>query len=181
MGGVVCPLNLNYGLFTVGALDNIDYNPSSTTAQGSFHGTGISLFQFPSSSVDYAQSRPPITLPQGSERNIQLPESYTTVPAVSVKTTEIAVSKTMYTEAFSGKLQEALAQEDCWAQHALAAVDKEVRSNDVITWLGYHESMNRPPSMLPVISGLLPLFYEKPLHWQWSNMEWRSSERQRRT
>ena len=57
--GVVCPLNLNSGLFTVGALDNIDYNPSSTTAQGSFHGTGISLFQFPSSSVDGAQSRPP--------------------------------------------------------------------------------------------------------------------------
>ena len=86
--GVVCPLNLNYGLFTVGALDNIDYNPSSTTAQGSFHGTAISLFQFPSSSVDDAQSRPPITLPQASERNIHLPESYTTVPAVSVKTTE---------------------------------------------------------------------------------------------
>ena len=56
--GVVCPLNLNSGLFTVGALDNIDYNPSSTTAQGSFHGTGISLFQFPSSSVDGAQSSP---------------------------------------------------------------------------------------------------------------------------
>jgi len=79
---------LNCGLFTVGALDNIDYNPSSTTAQGSFHGTGISLFQFPSSSVAGAQSRPPITLPQGSERNIQLPESYTTVPAVGVKTAE---------------------------------------------------------------------------------------------
>jgi len=27
-----------------------------------------------------------------------------------------------------------MAHEDCWAQHALATVDKEVRSNDVITW-----------------------------------------------
>ena len=99
--GVVCPLNLNCGLFTVGALDNIDYNPSATTAQDSFHGTGISLFQFPSSSVDGTQSRPPITLPPGKpDRNIHLPESYTTVPAVSVKTTELTVSKTAYTEAF---------------------------------------------------------------------------------
>ena len=45
--GVVCPAKLRKGLFVVGALDNLDYNPSSTTAQDSFHGTGISVFQFP--------------------------------------------------------------------------------------------------------------------------------------
>ena len=45
--GVVCPLTLHKGLFTVATIDNIDHNPSSTTVQGSFHGTGISLFQFP--------------------------------------------------------------------------------------------------------------------------------------
>ena len=44
---LVCPANLRNGLVTVGALDNIDYNPSSTTAQCSFHGTGISIFQLP--------------------------------------------------------------------------------------------------------------------------------------
>ena len=149
-----CPLNLNCGLFTVGALDNIDYNLSSTTGQRSFHGTGISLFQFPSSSVDGTQSRSPITLPPGKpDRNIHLPESYTTVPAISVKTTELAVSKTAYTEAFSGNLQQAMA-------HALSTADKEVRITDVITWSSYHGSINRPPSFSPVISGLLPLFYE---------------------
>ena len=41
--GIVCPLQLRKGLFMVGALDNIDHNLSSTTAQGSFHGTGISI------------------------------------------------------------------------------------------------------------------------------------------
>ena len=45
--------------------------------------------------------------------------------------------------------------------HALSTVDKEVRITDVITWSSYHGSMNRPPSFSPVISGLLPLFYEK--------------------
>ena len=44
---VVCPSQLRKNLFTVGALDNVDHNLTSTTAQGSFHGTGISVFQFP--------------------------------------------------------------------------------------------------------------------------------------
>ena len=44
---IVCPSQLRKNLFTVGALDNIDHNLTSTTAQGSFHGTGISVFQFP--------------------------------------------------------------------------------------------------------------------------------------
>ncbi len=39
--------NLRGGLFTVGALDNCDHNPSSTTSHDSFHDTTISLFQFP--------------------------------------------------------------------------------------------------------------------------------------
>lgn len=46
--GVVAPTILRKGLFTVGALDNLDHDPSATTATTSFHGTGISIFQFPS-------------------------------------------------------------------------------------------------------------------------------------
>ena len=33
-------------IFTVSAIDNLDYNPSSSTAKDSFHGTGILIFQF---------------------------------------------------------------------------------------------------------------------------------------
>lgn len=40
--GVVVPPSMRRGIFTVGVVDNIDHNPSSTTASGSFHGTGIS-------------------------------------------------------------------------------------------------------------------------------------------
>ena len=39
--GLVCR-QMRPGIFTVGALDNLDHNPSSTTATDSFHGTGIS-------------------------------------------------------------------------------------------------------------------------------------------
>ncbi len=45
--GSVCPPTLNTGVFTTSAVDNIDHDPSATSAHGSFHGTGISLFQHP--------------------------------------------------------------------------------------------------------------------------------------
>ena len=42
---VVCPTSFKVNLFTCGAIDNIDKNSSSSTAQQSFHGTGISIIQ----------------------------------------------------------------------------------------------------------------------------------------
>ncbi|KAG0725677.1 hypothetical protein GWK47_038125 [Chionoecetes opilio] len=69
--GVVCPVQLRFQLFTVGALDNIDHNPSSTTATGSFHGTGISLFQFPTSSnMGQSQSEISLALLKNTPRTI---------------------------------------------------------------------------------------------------------------
>ena len=37
---VVCPPTLRSNVFTTAAVDNIDHNPSATTAKNSFHGTG---------------------------------------------------------------------------------------------------------------------------------------------
>ena len=39
--GAVCPQSLKNGIFTTSALDNISYDPTSTSAQMSFHGTSI--------------------------------------------------------------------------------------------------------------------------------------------
>ena len=44
---VVCPPKMRGDGFTTAAVDRIDHNPSSTTSNESFHGTGISLFQHP--------------------------------------------------------------------------------------------------------------------------------------
>ena len=55
----VTPACLRKGIFSVGALDNIDHNPSSTTSASSFHGTGISIFQFPTKEV-LGQEREPL-------------------------------------------------------------------------------------------------------------------------
>ena len=42
---IVCPPSLEQDIFTTAALDNLDQNYGSTTAEGSFHGTGVSLVQ----------------------------------------------------------------------------------------------------------------------------------------
>ncbi|CAC5413669.1 unnamed protein product [Mytilus coruscus] len=47
--GVVCPTVMRKGLFTTAVINNIDHNPTATTATTSFHGTSFSLFQHPSS------------------------------------------------------------------------------------------------------------------------------------
>ena len=42
---VVCPAKLRRGLFTTGAVDNVDHNPTSATARDAFHGISISIIQ----------------------------------------------------------------------------------------------------------------------------------------
>lgn len=89
--GAVVPSQLRHGVFAVGALDNIDHNPSSTTAKGSFHGTGVSLFQFPTSSkLGDKQNDIRLPLPD-SKKNHRLPDSYTTVSAVVLKVAKVSV------------------------------------------------------------------------------------------
>ncbi len=75
----------------MGALDNIDYiyNPSATTAQGSFHGTGISIFQLPSHNYS-GIVRDPIVIEGSPLRKFSLPDKYVNVPAVSCKTNQLS-------------------------------------------------------------------------------------------
>lgn len=80
---IVCPPKLRKGLFTLGAVDNIDHNPSSTTALGSFQGTGISLFQH-TTSDNVGQERDAVITEENQQhkRIRSLPSEYSTVPPV---------------------------------------------------------------------------------------------------
>jgi hypothetical protein len=57
-----------------GALDNFDHDPSSTLAQGSFHGTGMSISQFPTAS-DFGIEREQIVIDEVSAGKCSLSES----------------------------------------------------------------------------------------------------------
>lgn len=81
---VVCPSNLKLKLFTTSAVDNIDHNPSSTTATGSLHGTALSLFQHPTKE-NQGQERVPVQPPPDrptSHGIAPLPRQYAEVPPV---------------------------------------------------------------------------------------------------
>ena len=80
--GCVTPIGLRKGLFCVGGLDNLDHNPSSNTATSSFHGTAISIFQFPESENE-GEKKPVLTIPPPDNEKHHLPETYATVHPVA--------------------------------------------------------------------------------------------------
>lgn len=77
---VVCPPVLRKGLFTTSAVDNIDHNPTATTASTSFHGTSISMFQHPSSDNRGEVRASPKITDSRAKKVPELPESYTNIP-----------------------------------------------------------------------------------------------------
>lgn len=91
--GIVCLPQLRLALFTVGTVDNLDYNPTAT-ATGSFHhGTGISMFQSPTE-TNMGQPRDAIKLhAPGTKQCHSLPESFTTASAVALQENTTKVPK----------------------------------------------------------------------------------------
>ena len=98
---VVCSPKLKSSLFTTATVDNIDHNPSSTTAQDSFHGTAISLVQHSTDDESGTEREQPTiqSSAKSSKTVAALPSSFTEVAPASLKTDpvsspqSIAVSK----------------------------------------------------------------------------------------
>ena len=156
--GCVVPASLRKGLFTIGALDNLDHNPSSTTAASSFHGTGISLFQLPTAG-NHGEPRDPIRLPsQGSGHS--LPEEYAIVHPVELSTNS-SVIPARITKETGRSLNIEKGEEKRWMEETLVKLDKEhVVAGDKLTWAAFHSAkqVEKDP---PALTALLPLFYEK--------------------
>ena len=73
---------MKIGVFTTAAVDNIDHNPISKTAEESFHCTGISLFQHPTKS-NHGLEQFSLEAEVESDKLIELPEAYTNVKPIS--------------------------------------------------------------------------------------------------
>ena len=84
--GVACPPTLRKRLFTTSAMDNIDHNPTVTTASTSLHGTSISTYQNPSAdnkgdmckSLKIREGTKVMTVPELPEYFTNLPPTYFT-------------------------------------------------------------------------------------------------------
>ena len=78
-------------MITGGALDNIDQNSQSTTAEVNFHGTGVSLFQMFGLSGEEGQARGGFNIIiQDVKRSqlLKLPSSYKDVPPQTLRKTQ---------------------------------------------------------------------------------------------
>ena len=159
--GLVCPPILRKGLFTVGAMDNIDHNPSSTSAQGSFHGTGISVFQFPTSSkAGLCRDQLVFDKAHVEHKMHSLPDKYIMIPAVVCKSVELSVPEIK----ISGVPVdfEATKEENRWIEHAIQLMQKdELQKSDSISWAAYFASRQPETTDPAALISLLPLFNEK--------------------
>ena len=83
--GLVYPVDLKKNVFITASIDNLYHNPSSATAESSFHGTTTSVFQH----ADYHLSLPSFRVDannSGRRKQGKLPVSYTDFkPTVSEK------------------------------------------------------------------------------------------------
>ena len=138
--GVVCPLFLRKNLFTTAAVDNLDHNPSSTTAQGAIHGTGISLFQ--NRETDGIMRQIPSIQPDFPRKRIPtLPESYTTLTAVTAKQ-GVVIPPTQSTLTCDPELvNTAIEEEAKWQSNTRRLISEVVHSvEDPISWAAFHSS-----------------------------------------
>ena len=167
--------------FTKGTLhhiDNIDHNPSSTTAKDSFHGTGISLFQHPSASSPGINNDPVAMLERSStsssvpstQRIKELPLNYTKVTPVNASISKakipLPVADTIIPDekAFHRGLQHELS----WLQ----SVNDIVVNDKNVTDSHFHGQHTIPTSLIvqfpqePRYQPYCLCFQTKPNLWQ---------------
>ena len=165
MEQVVCPPTLRGKVFTTAAVDNIDHNPSATTAKDSFHGTGISLLQHPSVQDDGTDRSIASTVDHTSSKGVDnLPNYYTEVAPVDSSIKGSSIPDTSLTSIKSKNFEMYEEQEYKWLENTMKIVEDVSESatvSDRVSWAAYHASQQDseiPPTITP--TALLPLFQE---------------------
>ena len=158
--GVFCPPSLKKGIFTSAAIDNIDHNPSSTTAKEAFHGTSISVFQHPEEDIESEI----FVLERGIEEmdvKLQLPEYYTAV--VSTKTEDAEYPSQSVNPERIGNVEGAHRVANQWLQkvEGIDDANAQIDVKERLSWSGYHSQIAGNRIIRPnCTSTLLPLLEE---------------------
>ena len=155
--GLVCPTNLRKRLFTTFAYDNIDHNPSSSTTQDSFHGTGVSIFQHPDSeNTGTLRETVPFSA-QTDVSKISLPDQYTTILPAKIAKKDIFIPQN---ENWSvddiDPLIKMIQQKPDLLKNIRMKIDMGEIKLD--SWAAYNASHLSDLSLIQSISAMLPLF-----------------------
>ena len=159
--GLVCPSILRKGIFTTSAVDNINHNPGSTTAKSSFHGTGISIFQHPSTD-NGGEERGNVTY--GSKPNSKqiqsLPDAYSNVKPAFLKSKPKPPNIPGMTMKLPNDdyLTDILKDEYEWLN--VVHITTEEMDKENLSWSSFYSSKKRGPTVEVSFTSLLPLFQE---------------------
>ena len=164
---VVCPLKLRKQLFTVAAVDNIDHNPTATTARGAFHGTAISLMQQPDNCCSGIERTIPLTSNSHNSKKIKpLPESYSDVLPVRLRNEQPTIPDS--NGPYKGNCvtwTEELDKEHLWLDTVKCVMDTDADATNDNTklvkwfsWSAYHADKIVSSDVTLSIVSLLPLF-----------------------
>ena len=166
-----CPPSLHTNVFTTAAMDNIDHNPSSSTAQDSFHGTGISLIQHCQNN-DCISENNFTDFPIGNtSRTVNpLPSSYTHVPPVRSLGKHILtpVTSVEFDCTDAGiHVASSMVVEQKWLEKVYESLEMSESSEQVvensisnISWSAFHADRQTIPIAVIDKITLLPLFHE---------------------
>ena len=92
------------------------HDPFSKTAQSSFHGTDSNLTQFPTADDMGTAIESVATV---EIERLDLPHSYTIVPAVALNQSKAEVVQRSCVETFCGNFEKAIQKENVWLKNAV--------------------------------------------------------------
>jgi len=167
MEQVVCPTTMRGNIFTTAAVDNIDHNPSATTAKDSFHGTGISLLQHPTC-ADAGVDRGIVIIGGnvGSKTVGDLPHFYADVPPVTFSIKEYTVPATHVTSLRRRNFKTHTKQQYRWLENTRHVLDDdEEKDFENISWAAYHASHQTPGDRIITPTALLSFSRSVPTLW----------------
>eukprot|EP00745_Piridium_sociabile_P026562 TRINITY_DN4240_c0_g2_i9.p1 TRINITY_DN4240_c0_g2~~TRINITY_DN4240_c0_g2_i9.p1 ORF type:complete len:1084 (-),score=281.98 TRINITY_DN4240_c0_g2_i9:490-3741(-) len=154
--GVVCPPVLRKGLFTTSAMDNIDHNPTATTATTSFHGTSISVFQHPTKD-DKGEERGHLEFREEKVKTIpELPDSFTNIHPAFFTKKKPSPPQSSIPDPGTSLLRSQLKLEFEWLEK-VTVTDGPVD----VTWSAHHASQKRGQPFEVSITSLLPLLRDQ--------------------
>ena len=160
--GVVCPAILK-GLVTPGNLDNLDHNPTSTSAHTAFHGTALSMTQHvtdESVRLEHHWNRP--LLHEGIEKSKTikpLMESYREIPPAALPVDKPSPRNTSGNATAQCARLESDEAQVSWLREVVQLLQKDqLDQDDNISWSAYFAHLQFAVHHPPAISVLIPLF-----------------------
>ena len=145
-------------VFTTSAVDNIDSNPTSRTAQDSFHGTGITLFQQSTAKNPGTKRAHSIDISHsvGYTKSVrQLPEAYTEVAPVIAPTKHPQVSATNINMQPDGSVfNRGFKDEVRWLENSSNVIcsQESLKEEEIVSWGAFHsrdpQHSSSPPHLL---------------------------------